>query len=91
MQHSGFGAGAVGVHRVETIGKIRRPGLRDGARIRGLARSLPLARHKAIARWVHAMAEGSQGSEGWGGTGLLAQVATGAAVWAAVWAVVWPS
>ena len=42
---------------VETIGKIRRRGLRDGESIRGLARSLQLSRSEAIAPLVQAMAE----------------------------------
>ena len=44
--------------RVETIGKIRRRGLRDGESVSGLARSLQLARIEAIAPLVQAMAEG---------------------------------
>ena len=42
---------------VETIGKIRRRGLRDGESISGLARSLQLSRSEASAPLVRAMAE----------------------------------
>ena len=43
---------------METIGKIRRRGLRDGESISGLARSLQLSRIEASAPLVQAMAEG---------------------------------